>query len=1018
MKGRARQNGGCRIVGAGRIDRNRPLSFHFDGRLYRGFAGDTLASALLANGVRVVGRSFKYHRPRGVFSAGSDEPNALMEIGEGAAAIPNQRATIQELRPGLSARSQNRWPRLGFDLLAANDFASGFLGAGFYYKTFMWPPRFWERLYEPLIRRAAGLGRLGTLPDDRPREKAHAFCDLLVIGGGPAGLVAALAGARAGADVILADEDFEFGGRLLAESEEIAGRPAMEWVDGVLRELAAHPNVRLMPRTTVTGVYDGGLYGALERLPPATPEPPGGARRPVECFWRIRARRAVLASGALERTIAFPGNDRPGVMLCSAVRAYVNRWGVAPGRRTAIFGNSDDIYRTARDLEAAGMTVVAIIDSRDAAEGDGLRDRVAAAGARGWRVMRGAVVEGTTGRGGLRRVHVFRRGRRETVAADCLAVSGGWNPVIHLSCHHGGRPVWNPAIAGFVPPAAGSPGAVPGLHPAGAALGSYSTRGAMKSGYFRARLALGELDFQVPVLPLPRAGGGGSVGDGATASPLWAVEARGHAWIDLQNDVTTSDIRRAAQEAMTAVEHMKRYTTQGMGTDQGKGSSVLALAYLAHVTGRDIPETGITSFRPPYTPVPIAALGAGGQGEGFAPHRHLPSAADCARRGAAMVEAGLWHRPAYFPAEGEETWRQTCDREVAMVRGAVGVSDATSLGKIALRGSGAAAFADYVYANRMADLRPGRVRYGLMLREDGHVMDDGTLARLDEEEFLLTTTTAAADEVLRHLEFAAQARRPDLDLRICDETEQWAQFALAGPRVRDLLGRLLTGVEDLPDLLSMPFMTLRRFELRDGSGARFPARLFRISFSGELGYELAVPAGYGPALWSQLSAAASELGGGPYGLEALNVLRIEKGFLTHAEIDGRTTAGDLGFGRLLRREGDFIGRVMAERPGLAEEAGREQLVGLRPLGAVRQLTAGAFLFEPGARPVAANAQGHVTSACYSPTLESSLALALLRDGRARLGETLRMVDHLRRLDTLCQVEAPAFFDPEGVRARG
>jgi len=975
-----------RIEGKGLIDRTRPVSFHFDGHRYQGFQGDTLASALLANGLRMIARSFKYHRPRGVMTDSSAEPNALVTVGRGAAQEPNLRATTIELQEGLWACSQNRWPTLGLDVLAVNDLFARFLGAGFYYKTFMWPRAFWERVYEPLIRRAAGLGALsGASAEDR-HERAFAHCDVLVIGGGPAGLMAARAAAEAGADVILAEEDTRLGGRILAECGEIDGLAALQWVEEIAGQLAGMPNVRIMTRTAVTGAYDGGTYGALERMAPDVADRP---HAPKGCFWRIVARRAVLASGALERPVAFPDNDRPGVMMAGAVRAYVNRWGVAPGRATVVFGNNDSAHRAVADLQEAGVHVAALVDARSYATCD-----------LDVPFYPGAQVCGTSGRRGLESVALATPRGVERIAADCLAVSGGWNPSVHLACHMGARPVWDPVLQAFLPPE----GAVPGLCAAGAAAGRFSTRACLESGLAEGRRAARDLGLSTPDLTVPMAED--HVYD---ILPLWRVEGRGRAWLDFANDVTVKDVELAARESFRSVEHMKRYTTQGMAPDQGKNSNVGALAVLAETTGQGIAETGTTTFRPPYVPVPIAALGAGGKGKGFAPERLTTSHAESLARGAPMIEAGLWYRPSYFPKTGEHHWRQSCDREVVMVREAVGICDVSTLGKIDLQGPDAARFLDFVYTTRFSTLKVGRVRYGLMLREDGHVMDDGTCARLAEHHYLMTTTTAAAGQVMRHLEFVHQGLRPEWDLRMVSVTEQWAQFAVAGPRSRDLLNGLL----EVPiDDAGMPYMGCGAVRL--GGVA---SRLFRISFSGEHAYEIAVPARYGAALFASLVKAAETMGGGPYGMEALNVLRIEKGFITHAEIHGRVTAFDIGMQGMMSTKKDFIGKAAASRPGLLA-VDREQLVGLRPVGAIKELLAGAHLFGEDAEAISVNDQGYVTSACYSPTLGHVIGLGFLRRGRARLGEQVRAVDHLRGSETLCEVTEIVQHDREGGRVRG
>lgn len=973
-----------RIEGRGLIDRSHPMAFTFDGASYLGAEGDTLASALLANDVRLVGRSFKYHRPRGIFSAGSEEPNALVTVGLGAAQTPNVRATVQELYDGLTARSQNRWPSLRYDLLSANDLFSPFFGAGFYYKTFMWPRRFWEGLYEPMIRRAAGLGALSGEHDKARNDKAWAFCDILVIGSGPAGLMAALTAAEQGADVILADEDSLMGGRLNAEAEDVDGKPAHLWARHILATLANLPNVRLMPRTTITGAYDQGTYGAVERVNLHRANQHSDA--PLETFWRIVAKHTILAAGALERPIAFPGNDRPGIMSASAVRTYLHRYGVSPGKSVVVFCNNDDAHRTALDLAEVGVRIAGVIDSREGVSIQG-----------NFPVFPGAQVVETRGRRGLREIRFRQQGEEHSLISDCLAVSGGWNPTLHLSCHLGGRPDWGEAVQAFLPGA----NLPPGMGVAGAARGVFSTSGCLEDGVRAACEALKSLGIKARKAPPPQA-------DDAAykIEALWSVNAPGRAWVDFQNDVTVKDIELSAQEGFASVEHMKRYTTQGMAPDQGKSSNVVALAMLADRTGRSIPETGTTTFRPPFAPVSIATLGAGGGGKSFAPERFTTSHWASVERGAPMIEAGLWYRPSYFPKPGEKTWREACDREVRMVRETVGICDVSTLGKIDIQGKDAGRFLDFVYTNTFSTLPVGRVRYGLMLREDGFVMDDGTSARLAENHYVMTTTTAAAGQVMRHLDFVHQAHMPKADLRMISVTEQWAQFAVSGPKSADLLNTVLDSTID-----DFPFMGCEDVSLAGVAG-----RLFRISFSGERAYEIAVPARYGESLFRLLLAQAESMGGGAYGMEALNTLRIEKGFITHAEIHGRVTARDVGMGGMVSAKKDCIGKVAAARPGLLEN--REELIGLKPLKPDDELTAGAHLFAEGAEAISENDAGYVTSICWSPTLSSYLGLAFLRNGQARIGETVRLVDHLRKLETLCTVTAPNFFDPEGGRMRG
>lgn len=980
-----------RIAGKGLTAGAKTVSFSFNGRQLMGLEGDTLASALLANDIHLVGRSFKYHRPRGVLTAGSEEPNALVTLGSGALQDPNVRATTQELFDGLQARSQNCWPSVEHDVMAVNNLAAPFFGAGFYYKTFMWPAAMWEKLYEPMIRRAAGLGALSGEADTDLYEKAYAFCDVLVVGSGPAGLIAALTAGRAGADVLLLEEDSRMGGRLLVEQEEIDGMTALEWVDAALSELEAMENVRLMCRTSVSGAYDQGTYGALERVGhhELRQHSLKGSHRPRECFWRIAAKHCVLAAGAIERPIGFRNNDRPGVMMAGAVRAYLNRWGVAPGERVTLFANNDDAHRTARDLVEAGVHLAAVIDSRHDAPDSDL-----------YTVIKGAQVCDTGGGKRLESITVRSVRGEEKIQTDCLAMSGGWNPSVHLTCHLNARPSWRRDLLAFVP----TPEAVPGMRAVGACNGSFSTQGALQEGAAAASAILQELELQAKDCALP------VVDDSPyRIAPLWAVPGKGRAWLDFQNDVTVKDVTQAATENFRSVEHMKRYTTQGMATDQGKNSNVAALAVLADVTGRSIPETGTTTFRPPFVPVALGALGAGAADQGFKPQRYLTSHAAAEERGASQLEVGLWYRAAYFPKPGESNWRQSCDREVIYVRNAVGVCDVSTLGKIDIQGPDAAKLLDFVYTNTFSTLKLGRVRYGLMLREDGFVMDDGTCARLGDSHYVMTTTTAAAGEVMAHLEFVAQALHPEWDVRFTSVTEQWAQFAVAGPKSRELLNGLL----DAPiEGDAWPFMACGAVSVMGVEG-----RLFRISFSGEEAYELALPASYGDSLFRTLLSRAEALGGGAYGMEALNVLRIEKGFITHAEINGTVNAHDLGMKGMLSKKKAFVGQAMAHRPGLVDED-RQQMVGLKPIGAVKELSAGAHLFNPEDPVERIHDQGYVTSVGFSPLMGHMIGLGFLKRGLTRIGDEVRLVDHMRGIDTLCEVVEPVFYDPEGEKLRG
>jgi len=975
-----------RVSGKGLINREKHVNFKFDGNDYKGFEGDTVASALLASGKKLFGRSFKYHRPRGVLTAGSEEPSALLTVGQGAFQDPNIRATTQEIFEGLITKSQNNWPNLHYDILSANDLFSNFLGAGFYYKTFMWPKSFWEKLYEPFIRRAAGLGALSGLHNSDTYEKAYAFCDLLVIGGGPSGLMAAKIAAEAGLDVIIAEQEPIFGGRLISETEEVDGMPGGVWAAETIKNLTELNNVRLLSRTTVTGVYDQGTFGAVERVGHHLPD--RGGDRPLECFWRIVAKHSILAAGAIERSIAFPNNDRPGVMAASAVRTYLNRFGVSTGKSVALFCNNNAAHNTAKDLLESGIDVAAIIDSREDSKTD-----------LDVPFYNGAEVSNTSGRHGLKSIVVKNSNTETTIEVDCLAVSGGWNPTVHLTCHMNARPVWNEKILSFVPKI----GSIPNMAVVGAANGFMDTNMCFASADQEVSLILKAFGKVAKSKKLPKV-----EKTKYEIAPKWSVEGKGRAWLDYQNDVTVKDIQQAVQENFKSVEHMKRYTTQGMAIDQGKNSNVASLAILADATGRGIPETGTTTFRPPFVPVSIAAMGKNAQGIGFAPQRHTTSHIACVDRGSPMVESGLWYRPSYFPEVGETNWRQSCDREVEMVRSSLGVCDVSTLGKIDIQGPDAHKLLDFVYTNMFSTLKVGKVRYGLMLREDGHVMDDGTTARLAENHYLMTTTTAAAGQVMRHLDFVHQCIHPEWDLSFISVTEQWAQFAIAGPKSQELINAVL----DQPITSdTFPFMSCASVGVLGEVG-----RLFRISFSGEHGYEIAVPSRYGESLFRLLVSRAEEIGGGPYGMEALNVLRLEKGFITHAEIHGRVTAFDLGMERMVSDKKDCIGKKSAARPGLRDNE-REQLIAIKPVGSIKQIVAGAHLFDLNDAPIRQNDKGYVTSVGFSPTFGHFLGLAFLKNGQERLGDRIKMVDHLRDIETECEVINTVSFDPKGDRLR-
>ena len=974
-----------RLSSGGRIDRAKTLGFSFDGKALEGHPGDTLASALLANGVQLVGRSFKYHRPRGILTAGAAEPNALVTTGSGGRTEPNTRATMIELYEGLAAKSQNRWPSLGFDVGAVNGLLSPFLSAGFYYKTFMWPAALWEKLYEPVIRKAAGLGRASYEADPDSYEKCWAHCDLLVIGAGPAGLAAALTAGRAGARVILADEGPELGGSLLSRGT-VEGKPADTLLGELLAELERLPNVRRLSRMTVFGWYDDNVFGAVERVQKhvALPDP----ERPVERLWRIVARQAILATGAEERPLVFGGNDIPGVMMAGAMRSYLNRQAVAPGQSTVIFTTNDTAYDTAADLEAAGLGVAAIVDSR-ADAGKGWQGRA--------EVLKSARVIDAFGGQRLRGVSIETTGGLRRIEADALAMSGGWSPIMHLACHRGGKPQWSDEAAAFLAPASQD-----GLAVAGSAAGLAETTACLGDGAAKAADALKTIGFAAAE---PAFAAAPETAQGS--KPLWSVKgSKGKAFVDYQNDVHLKDLGLAVREGYGHVELAKRYTTSGMATDQGKLSNINAIGILAEARGVSPAAVGTTTFRPFYTPVSFGALTGASRGKDFQPARKSPLHGWAKKNGVVVVEAGLWDGSSWVPGEGEATWGDCVDREVLNIRKNAGLCDVSTLGKIEIFGRDAAAFLDRVYCNGFAKLAVGKARYGIMLREDGFIYDDGTTSRFSDDHFFMTTTTALAAGVLTHLEFCAQTLWPELDVCFASSTDQWAQMAVAGPKSRAILSEIVD--EDLSDA-AFPFMSARKVSL---FGGRLEGRLFRISFSGELAYELAVPAGYGESVADAIMAAGEKHGICAYGAEALGVMRIEKGHVTHAEINGTVTPGDLGFGRMISStKPDFIGKAMLAREGL-QDPERPRLVGVKPLNPASGFRTGSHILAEGAAATLENDQGYISSSAFSPTLGHTIGLALVRRGPERIGEKVTVWNGLRNEFTDAVLCHPVFVDPE------
>ena len=977
-----------RLAREGRlIDRNSPLSFRFDGTTYEGFRGDTLASALLANDVRVVGRSFKYHRPRGVMSLGAEEANALVEVGEGPLREPNSRATQIPLSEGLIAQSQNRWPSLAFDALGANDVFAPLLKAGFYYKSFKWPRAAW-RFYEHYIRKAAGLGSPPRDADPAKYDARWHFADVLVIGAGPAGLAAAQAALRCGARVTLVEQEQVPGGFLCYDDFEIDGMGGDKWARRMANDIAASPRGTFLPNTTALGLYDHNFVSVVERLPALEPAHVGA---PAQRLWKIRAKQIVVAAGAIERPLVVPGNDRPGVMLASAVRGYLNGYGVAAGSRVAVMTNNDDAYRTVRDLERAGIEVCAVVDTRTQAAP--LADLL------GSRVRPRHAISRVHGKTRVEAIEIRSLAGGPNIKIDCdlVCLSGGYTPSVHLYMHARGALRWSDEIAAFVPARP-----LPMVRSAGGCAGIFSLRDVLNSGS-EAGLACAEaVGLRRDVLPAFAVEGGAAL----RIEPFWQLppswSRAEKAFVDLQNDVTEQDIAQSHDEGYVSLEHLKRYTTLGMGTDQGKTSNINGLALMAIAENRTVGAAGTTTYRPPYQPVTLGALAAGRTGPHVEPVRHTPLADRLAEDGAVFVNSGHWRRARFFP-KGGETLSAAARREAMSVRIGVGMTEISTLGKFEISEPGAIDLLDRVYATPVRSLAIGSVRGGLMLREDGMAFDDGTLWRLGEDRYLVTASTANASAVLSHLEYVRDVVMREADVDIACVSEQWGGIAVTGPKSELVVNDLLAAwnIERGSPLGHQRF---RAFE-----GTSVSLRMARISYSGERAYEIYVPANRAADAWTMLKRVGAAYGIVPYGLESLEYLRIEKGFLGCGhEISGRTTPDDLGVARMLKKTPNYLGAAGLQRPALRAN-GRFQLVGL--VAQQDEIGEGAQLVR--GKGSSAEPEGYVTSSGYSVHMSCGIALALLADGRARCGETLTAADPVRGRAQKVRVVSPVFYDPSG-----
>ncbi len=982
--------GEYRKSGKGRVDHSEAVRFSFDGKSYEGLRGDTVASALMANGVHLLGRSFKYHRPRGAVGVGFEEPNALVTVRRGKGRMtPNLRATALEIYNGMEVTSQNRWPNLNFDIGAFNNTFSAFFPAGFYNKTFMWPKSFWDKVYEPFIRNMAGLGPAPTEPDPDVYASTYAHCDVLIVGAGPAGLAAAIAASKKDQRVVLVDENTELGGSLLgATGATIDGKPSEAWLAKTIKDLDKAQNVTVMTRTSAIGFYHDNFVALSERLTDHVPSLKPGQSR--EKLHRMRAGRVILAQGAIERPLVFNGNDRPGVMLASAAQTYINRYGVGVGKNIACFTAHDSAYQAVFDLADSNIRVAAIVDARKELAADIL----AQAQSRGIDVITNAVISKTGGKNRIKSIEVYSpdTGTKRQVNCDALLMSGGWTPSLHLWSHSKGSIKWDAATKVYLPDQANE-----NCVCIGACNGDFGIKTALNAG---SKAAGGRKSYKVEEADF----GQGQIFD---QLPNYIAPQKTKAFVDFQNDVTDKDIKLAVREGFKSIEHVKRYTTNGMATDQGKTSNLNALEIASKALGKDAPQVGLTTFRPPYTPTTFGAICGYRTDDLFEVTRKTPIDPWAESQGAVFEPVGIWRRAWYFPKPGEDMHAAVA-RECKATRDSLGIFDASTLGKIEVVGPDAAKFMNIMYTNPWSKLGVGACRYGLMLREDGYIYDDGVVGRLAEDRFHVTTTTGGAPRVYRHMEDYLQTEFPELEVWLTSTTEQWSVIALNGPNARKLIEPFVEGIDLSPE--SFPHMAVR-----EGKICGVPTRLFRVSFSGELGFEVNVPAHFGKYVWETLFEAGQKYDITPYGTETMHVLRAEKGFIiVGQDTDGTVTPHDAGMSWIVsKKKKDFVGKRSLQRSDLVAE-GRKHLIGLLTDDPNVVLEEGAQIVTDPNQPIPMDMLGHVTSSYWSEALGRSIAMALVRDGFNRMDEEL-YIPMPGGVNHKAKVVKPMFYDPKGER---
>ena len=992
-----------RLKDKGYINRNKIINFKFNGKSYTGYEGDTLASALLSNGIHLVGRSFKYHRPRGFFAAGVDEPNAKLQVQLNGHSEPNVNATEIELVEGITATSQNCWPSVNFDIGAINNFLHKFFPAGFYYKTFMWPKSFWYKIYEPFIRKAAGLGVASVAKDRERYEHKFEYCDLLVTGSGPAGLSSAYAAAKSGAKVILAEDKHRFGGSLLMDEVSIDNLSGKDWADKIISELKEMPNVTVKNRSQVFGYYDHNMLVMFERVGDHLEKK--SEFTPRQRLWYIRCKEVILSTGSIERPIVFGNNDTPGVMLASGAKEYMKVYGVLVGKKPIIFTNNDSAYETAIEFKNNGADPL-ILDTRK----EHMSELVNETKNKGIEIKFNHAVIRANGYKKVKSADIGELSEDKTeyknikkAECDCICVSGFWTPSVHLASQSGNKLKFDNQIDAFVPDRSKQ-----NEFTVGSANGDFTLQNTLNKGFkagkdISKKINNKEIDIQIPNATEKKH----NIHDKFWCAPL-PKKMQAKRFVDFQNDVSVTDIEIALREGYRSIEHVKRYTTLGMATDQGRTSNLNGLQLVSNIENKIVPEVGHTTFRPPFTPVTIGTIVGREIGKHFMPTRLTPMHEWHVKNNAVFVDAGAWKRPRYYKI-GNETMLQAANREAKNVREKVGICDVTTLGKIDVKGPDAAEFLNRVYTNAWMKLPIGKARYGVMLREDGMVMDDGTTTRISENHYHMTTTTAQAANVLSHLEYYLQIIWPDLNVNVVSTTEQWAGAALAGPKSRDVLEKLFPKSNVSNEAL--PFMGYQEADLFG-----VPARIFRISFSGELAYEINVQSDYGMFMWEKMIEIGSEFGIQPYGTEALSTLRIEMGHVAGPELDGRTIPQDVSLDGMVSKKKDFIGKRSLSKLAFSQ-SDRQKIVGLIPTDRKTSIPEGSHLVIDKNAKLPNPKLGHVSSSCWSVENNNPFSLAILKDGKNMIGKKLFAVSPLKNISIEVEVISSHYVDHEGKRVR-